>query len=103
MKTFNESQSAEFAGKLQDAGLQVRSYSGRCMYGAHCISVTDRTEDIPLKLRSGMLTDSLGFGMVCYWPAMKWPDDDYEIDVRNYELEGMTRSDAQAVADAERM
>lgn len=78
----------------------VRSYSGRGMYGAECVAVSvaageevrlgvvlalmalsevaagDDPEGDLEKLAAAMAgarTDSMGRGVVVYWPAMAWP------------------------------
>lgn len=80
-----------FIDLLKKSGYEPRSYSGRGMYGEECLGVsaydveslfqdlldhaTDaeslaylRTEKIFGKARS----DSLGRGIIVYWPSIKW-------------------------------
>jgi hypothetical protein len=76
---------------LEDAELSPESYSGRAMYGARCVSVSgalveaavgaaavlvagDDAEDVA-HLMSTTKSDSLGLGIVLYWPSMRWPAD----------------------------
>lgn len=96
---------AQFAGLLRAAGYDPQPYSGRYMYGAQCVAITqiddggwrdlvvsdlamlgwnlarvavDELEDEwavesverPL---SQTRTDSLGLGIVAYWPGELWP------------------------------
>jgi hypothetical protein len=84
-----------FKDLLEDAGYEPRSYSGRFMYGDQCVGVTlggenlgtlvgdlihtimDRTDD-ESALRdladrlSNVRTDSMGRGIVVYFPGVKW-------------------------------
>lgn len=75
----------------------VRSYSGRAMYGARCVSVylngdaelpafaatlavdaesdNEGDGDDIIKILRGTRTDNMGLGTVVYWPSMPWPED----------------------------
>ncbi len=92
-----------------DAQYETRSYSGRCMYGEHCLAVTTDSaseaatvildvvqacaengtvEDV-LELVSrlrGSRTDSMGRSMVMYWPEIKMTDAEPEEE--EYESAG---------------
>lgn len=61
---------------IRAAGHEPTSYSGRGMYGRYCIGVSlDHINDadgLPLK---GSNTDSLGRGIILYWPAIDAPED----------------------------
>lgn len=68
---------------IEDAGFEAQSYSGRCMFGAECVSVTiDGISDL-WRLAGDLVqqghdvpaptTDSMGMGIVAYWPSVKWP------------------------------
>lgn len=67
------------AQKLIDAikktGREPRSYSGRFMYGKRCIGVNlDHIGDadgLPLK---GSAMDSMGMGIILYWPRVEAPE-----------------------------
>lgn len=92
---------------LEDAGMETTRYSGRGMYGAHCLGacfegsseamfVAEMAAEIILNaddleaaaeeiqaLRNTMRdthVDSMGRGTVIYWPSIKWegPDPDEE-------------------------
>jgi hypothetical protein len=77
---------------LVEAGFKPRSYSGRCMYGDHCVSVSlDDDTDLlkvgcalgPDFLHEPVQTDSMGRGIVVYWPQQKWQEaynDDCDED-----------------------
>lgn len=67
------------------AGYDVESYSGRGMYGAECISVQldNTTELLEMGMRlsevgadlddiRGVRVDSMGQGLVVYWPRHKF-------------------------------
>lgn len=77
-----------------------RSYSGRAMYGSDCIGITlsDSNEIFKLGVELGrilengtmfpdlgevhlprMQTDSMGLGIIVYWPGMKW-DPEYMVE-----------------------
>jgi len=77
----------KFLDALEQAGYEPRSYSGRGMFGKQCVSVSgddvsawevaralwynnfDEDDlDVP-EPRS----DSLGLGIVLYWPSYEWP------------------------------
>ena len=77
-----------------DLGLEVRSYSGRGMYGRSCVGVTtdgnshtalaqivialceqgaDGVEAADHFTRSGAIaSDSMGLGMIVYFPRLPW-------------------------------
>lgn len=65
--------------KIESTGRDARSYSGRFMYGARCVSVAldrwDIGRDLPKK---GSRLDSLGLGMIMYWPDAAWPEEEME-------------------------
>lgn len=70
--------------------MEVRSYSGRCMYGDNCIAVVlggytsawtlalaiaDRNNgNMDLFGLDAPREDSMGLGRVYYWPSLKWPE-----------------------------
>ena len=78
--------------EMLEAGLDVHKYSGRFMYGDHCVSIhTDRDttpfevglivgkicgqnrDDLPnIDDLPDVKQDSLGMGMVIYWPQLAW-------------------------------
>lgn len=77
-----------------DADAKTRSYSGRAMFGARCIAieidginnlakffVSLAANDLTLaaKMASGVRTDSLGLGMIAYWPSIDAPEY-FEVD-----------------------
>lgn len=96
---------------IEDAGwdAQVRSYSGRAMYGKRCTAVVSDERDIEWKLGVGVgrlleslereredgdeesrvadsvyrlenspRSDSMGLGVVVYWPRIEWDDSEPE-------------------------
>lgn len=86
-----------FQDILMDAGVDVRSYSGRGMYGRECLGVDiDRgssfldkladvlesaTEDEIQTIADGIRDsrqDTMGLGSIIYWPNVKWEDDPSE-------------------------
>lgn len=70
---------------IEDAGFEARSYSGRGMYGKECVGVDlDATSDLwglaQEMARSGIIcdqprTDSMGLGIIAYWPRLSWPEN----------------------------
>jgi hypothetical protein len=62
---------------LSDQGLEPKAYSGRGMYGKHCVSVTfNRGDDAGnYTLPPGWTTDQMGLGVVFYWPRAEWPEE----------------------------
>jgi len=71
---------------LKYGGFNVRSYSGRGMYGKSCVAVyvDDATDLLKIGVTIGetyadlrAATDSMGRGMVVYWPSQTW-EDTYE-------------------------
>lgn len=100
----------EFITTLESAGYAPRPYSGRFMYGAQCVAVdTDESGEplsytdllamganLALGCGDGVLDvfantrlDSMGLGIVVYWPWLEWPDG------RTYQAEdGPTYSSA---------
>lgn len=69
------SEAERLVRELRSEGLRPRSYSGRGMFGKECVGVSiDRLDDLdglPLK---GVRTDSLGLGLIAYWPHLTWTD-----------------------------
>jgi hypothetical protein len=63
--------------RLEKAGIETRSYSGRGMYGKTCLgAVADSREAIysvirPADIRSASV-DSMGRGVLVYWPSVAW-------------------------------
>jgi hypothetical protein len=93
---------------FEDAQYETRAYSGRAMYGEHCLAVTtdspseaatvildvvqacaeNGTVEEVLELVSmlrGSRTDSMGRGCVVYWPDIKVADESEEEE---YESRG---------------
>lgn len=82
-----------FIELLDDAGCEPRSYSGRGMYGARCVSITtdryqsegyvaaltmiyaesDEQSEL-LSVWRGVRSDSMGLDTVIYFPDMDWPE-----------------------------
>lgn len=75
---------ADLIRALEEAGYEPRSYSGRGMYGKSCVGceldadaelwtlaceVSARSDDTPPRPH----TDSLGLGLIVYWPRFEWP------------------------------
>lgn len=71
--------------------MEVRSYSGRGMYGDTCVAVVlgdySSTWTLALAIADANngnadlfglpepRSDSMGLGTVLYWPSLKWPAD----------------------------
>ena len=78
---------------IEDAGYEADSYSGRCMYGAECVSIF--TDDSEFEVATMMAAaaqrlgcfdewtevacrtkrDLMGLGIVLYWPSVAWPEE----------------------------
>lgn len=72
---------------LVDAGYEPTAYSGRGMTGSRCVAIRSGVsgEDVDLfKLGRALANfdvrsptvDSLGFGIVAYWPNLPWIDEE---------------------------
>lgn len=73
-----------------DMEMEVRSYSGRGMYGDTCVAVTLGSYANAWTLALAIAdvnngnadlfglpeprSDSMGLGTVLYWPSLKWPE-----------------------------
>ena len=84
----------ELIEALEDEGFEVRSYSGRNMFGKQCVSVRsdeDAREATEWEIAKALFSeeydgkwdslpaphrDQLGLGMVYYWPSYEWPKDE---------------------------
>lgn len=94
-----EEQQARFIDILETAinheGLgSLRSYSGRGMYGRQCVAISGDSIDpfhLALMIAAHRYdfsiydiplpdTDSLGRGVVVYWPQIDWPEGRVERD-----------------------
>lgn len=77
---------------IEECGYDVRSYSGRAMYGDTCLALTCDSDPLGVlaevllsmddDLRDHMFNplrnvrmDQMGFGHVVYWPNIEWVDD----------------------------
>jgi hypothetical protein len=64
--------------KLSAAGYEPDSYSGRGMYGKECVGVI--VASYAEVARAAQIvgreptTDSMGRGVVAYWPSIAWVD-----------------------------
>ena len=76
----------------ESADLNVRSYSGRGMYGKECVGITGSTlqhvladlvlaefdfdkEDLAYLIRAAR-TDNMGMDTIVYWPNLQWPEEE---------------------------
>lgn len=58
---------------IRAQGFRPRSYSGRGMYGAECVGVSlDSPGDLDSEGLPRATQDSLGRGVILYWPGAKW-------------------------------
>jgi hypothetical protein len=74
---------------LEDSGYAPEPYSGRGMYGEECVSLQDDDLSVWEIARCLWLNnfdrddldipepkqDSLGLGIVLYWPSYVWPEE----------------------------
>jgi len=82
--------SKELFQALCDTGYEPRSYSGRAMYGQRCIGVALDGQSALWHMAQALglaecgisapLTDSLGLGIIAYWPDERWLEDFNEGD-----------------------
>lgn len=85
--------SEELYNILEKAGLAIRKYSGRGMYGKECIAaeynsqsdlayIIESCDDVDQAayLFRNAKYDSMGLGSVVYWPYIAFPEDCEEID-----------------------
>lgn len=92
----SEQEVKAFIEVLEDVAMQrggtVEDYSGRGMYGKRCVAflpddeylnafdlgveVADRARDAGFPIRDipGASTDSMGRGIVVYFPSAEWPE-----------------------------
>lgn len=92
----------EFQNFLEKTcGYEVRSYSGRGMYGKTCIAIEvgDVLEELSeisykagengIEMPNEVKSDSLGIGYVLYWPSFNYTNEVDENDAG--EVEGMVK------------
>ena len=60
---------------LEEEQLKPRSYSGRGMYGAHCVGAYIDGYLGNYTLPQGWRSDNLGRGTIVYWPDVAWPEE----------------------------
>lgn len=75
----------ELIDALYQANCEPRSYSGRAMFGERCVGIALDSDSelwrVAQSLASrdifigGPRTDSLGMGIIAYWPGVKWPEE----------------------------
>lgn len=81
---------------IYDAGFDVRSYSGRCMYGDKCVAfvvdgnvlgavanivvAADDNGDAVADAFNESRMDSMGRGTIVYFPLIAWDDDMGNLD-----------------------
>lgn len=94
----------ELCDILENAGQEIRSYSGRNMGGRNCLGIdtNDNPIDVVLEIILSAVdneanrttlqnlceklqgakakTDSMGRGTIIYWPGIKWEEIDSEDD-----------------------
>lgn len=61
--------------RIERQGGEPRSYSGRGMYGVRCVGV-DMDYEGQYELPAGFVTDSMGRGVIAYWPSIEWKGDE---------------------------
>jgi hypothetical protein len=65
--------SQNFIEMINATGREAFPYSGRNMYGAQCVAVSVDKSDDCRNLPPNPVIDSMGLGLVLYWPASEWP------------------------------
>jgi hypothetical protein len=82
----------QYISRDQDCGdFTVRSYSGRGMYGKECLAITGDlidlvvlgfiiadgySDEVDVSDLAGARKDSMGLGVVVYWPSIPFEGDD---------------------------
>lgn len=76
-------ESQELIDAIEGAGYDARDYSGRAMFGSVCVGVDLDSDGDLWKLACDLTqqglevpaprTDSMGTGIIAYWPTIKWP------------------------------
>ena len=83
---------------MEDAGYECRSYSGRGMFGGHCLAIKGTIQSIGAELIDAIVeydndnafciakefrsahTDSLGKGSITYFPNIDFVEDEDKDD-----------------------
>lgn len=75
----------ELIDAIEDAGFEARDYSGRAMFGSVCVGVDLDSDGDLWRLATALgeaginvgapRTDSMGRGIIAYWPSIKWPSE----------------------------
>jgi hypothetical protein len=64
---------------LEEAGYEAVSYSGRGMYGEKCVGVrvgsAIEAGELTAVVGHRPTTDSMGMGVIAYWPAISWVEE----------------------------
>ena len=92
-------QTKDFLELVEAAGYDAREYSGRVMYGKYCAGVEVEGERDQFRLIAAIMqcandadydkhlmrdlydlisdthVDSMGMGLILYWPGLAWSDD----------------------------
>lgn len=99
MTKFTEDQADAVDMAAGNAGVEATSYSGRAMFGQYCLGLSadnlsqvarffvglaQEDADLADALARNMRTDSLGLGMIAYFPSFDsagfWADEDEDED-----------------------
>ena len=92
MPKWTDEDAEQVISAIENAGYEARSYSGRGMYGKTCLGVTlgpgqsvlefafdvlqeTRPEEVSevIDILRRPRQDSMGLGMILYWPDVPWP------------------------------
>ncbi len=64
---------ADLLDSIFNRGLVPIPYSGRGMYGAHCVAtIVGRGGDLEDLRKAGATVDHMGLDYVVYWPDIQW-------------------------------
>lgn len=95
MKTLTTNQIDTITEAAYDADVELRSYSGRAMFGSQCIGVSSDSEsgaalflvavakedaDLAESLARNLRSDSLGRGIITYFPSFASVVDEDDED-----------------------
>lgn len=99
MKTLTTNQIDTITDAAYEADVELRSYSGRAMFGSQCVGVSADSEsgaalflvlvsksdsDLAESLAKNLRTDSLGSGIIAYFPSFASVTDEDEDEDEDY-------------------
>lgn len=91
----NHEEVQQIIDALRNYGFNVRSYSGRAMYGANCVGLDVESFGAVMNIAVGLIeggidptevcelgenmrTDNMGLGYIVYWPALELSEKQHD-------------------------